>query len=202
MFHLITLTHWKRPTLRGKALSHFFMACTFLSNAAVSQAKEPRWSVHLMLTVPPPYLGTGTKWAPQTALLFRHKPMAQGSTEDGLSTCLFGSHMHTIQRTLETPEHMIYPFSLPSPLDLRNQRPHRKSQAHKNRKNHDVQTHSFELRTYSPCAYHTPSPKLTLTASVSLSEEAEHLHKYIFLQGYSEITICKALSKLEAIHKY
>lgn len=112
MFHLITLTHWKRPTLRGKALSHFFMACTFLSNAAVSQAKEPRWSVHLMLTVPPPYLGTGTKWAPQTALLFRHKPMAQGSTEDGLSTCLFGSHMHTIQRTLETPEHMIYPFPI------------------------------------------------------------------------------------------
>lgn len=48
----------------------------------------------------------------------------------------------------------------------------------------------------------SPSPKLTLTASVSLSEEAEHLHKYIFLQGYSEITICKALSKLEAIHKY
>lgn len=159
MFHLITLTHWKRPTLRGKALSHFFMACTFLSNAAVSQAKEPRWSVHLMLTVPPPYLGTGTKWAPQTALLFRHKPMAQGSTEDGLSTCLFGSHMHTIQRTLETPEHMIYPFSLPSPLDLRNQRPHRKSQAHKNRKNRDVQTHSFELRTYSPCAYHIPFTK-------------------------------------------
>lgn len=52
MFHLITLTGWKRFTLGGTALSGFLIARTFLNNAAVSDRKEPSQSTHRSLTEP------------------------------------------------------------------------------------------------------------------------------------------------------
>lgn len=118
---------------------------------------------------------------------------------DGFPTCLFRNHMHAIQTTLKTPEHMIYPFPLPS-LPTSSKKPETTQEKPSTERQEKLCRPSTQLQTQdSFSTFVTPPPCQSLSSLPQFLhlKQQDDLHMYILLRGCSEVSICKTLGRLE-----